>query len=153
LFIYLKWDNEKEEQIELDYKLSKLHRNEAQWRAEKETSSESSYYASSYTGWLNYGTSLITNVMENLQLKINDVHIRYEDTITVLNHRFACGITIDSLSAQSCDSNWLSGYTTNWNNNAASFKLIELQSFSFYWDILNNDETFGNTESSELVVG
>jgi len=54
---------------------------EARWKADIEH--DPSYYASSYSSWLNYGTSLITNVIENLQLNIKDVHIRYEDGITL----------------------------------------------------------------------
>ena len=37
------------------------------------------------------------------QLKIKDVHIRYEDDITIPGQLFALGVTIDSLTAQSCD--------------------------------------------------
>lgn len=145
------WDAEAEEQADLDYKLSQLDRLEAKWRAQREAAIEGGYYASSYSGWLSYGTSLVTNIVENVQLKISDVHIRYEDSITVPDHRFACGITIESLSAHSCDSNWIPGFTTNWNEKQASFKLVELQSLNFYWDPLNNNETFGNINSNELA--
>lgn len=145
------WDAEAEEQADLDYKVGRLDRLEAKWRASREASLEGGYYASSYSGWMSYGTSIVTNVVENMQLKINDVHIRYEDSISVPNYRFACGITIDSLSAQSCDSNWQPGFTTA-ANSSASFKLVELQSLNFYWDTLNNTEMFSETNSSELAV-
>lgn len=103
------------------------------------TSSTNSYYAASYSGWLNYGSGLVTNIIENLQLKINDVHIRYEDSLTIDNLNFGCGIKIESLSAQSCDSNWIPGFTSAWNQNIASYKLLELRSFSFYWDRYNQN--------------
>lgn len=144
------WDAEAEEQADLDYKVGRLDRLEAKWRAAREASIEGEYYASSYSGWMNFGTSIVTHIVENIQLKINDVHIRYEDSISVPNYRFACGVTIDSLSAQSCDSNWLPGFTTS--SNTASFKLVELQALNFYWDNLNNDEMFGDTNPSELAV-
>ena len=44
------------------------------------------------------------------QLKIEDVHIRYEDSTTIPNESFAFGITIKSLSAQSTDENWVRNY-------------------------------------------
>lgn len=124
---------------------------EAKWRAQREATIESGYYASSYSGWLSYGTSLVTNIVENLELKIRNVHIRYEDALTISDQRFSCGITIDSLTARSCDSNWLPGYSTSWNQTNASYKLIELTSMSIYWEPLVNDETFGNVELEELV--
>ena len=42
-----------------------------------------------------------------LQLKVKDVHLRYEDDVTIPGTSFACGITIKSLSAQSTDSSWV----------------------------------------------
>lgn len=147
----LQWDTEAEEQAEINYKLSRLDNLEAKWRAQREAAIESGYYASSYSGWMNYGTSLATNIIENLELKINNVHIRYEDAaITVPDQRFACGVTIDSLTARSCDANWITGYSTSWNQTCASFKLVELTSMSIYWQPLTNQETFGGAAFDEL---
>lgn len=86
--------------------------------------------------------------MENLQLKVTDVHFRYEDTITVENCRFAFGITIESLTAESCDNNWQPSFSTN---QQLSFKLVELNSLSLYWDPLIRDETLSDTNSIELA--
>lgn len=133
---------------DLHYKQAFLDNLEAKWRTQCE---DSSYYASSYSGWMNYGTSFITNIVENLQLKIKDVHIRYEDTITIPDRHFCCGLTIESLTAQSCDSNWAQGYTANWSQSQATFKLVELNSLSFYLDPLNADEIFSKLESNELA--
>lgn len=72
-----------EEQAILEYKLSQLDALEARWKADIEH--DPGYYASSYSSWLNYGTSLVTNIIENLQLNIKDVHIRYEDGVTLSN--------------------------------------------------------------------
>ena len=120
---------------------------EAKWRMQHE---DSSYYASSYSGWMNYGTSLITNIVENLQLNIKDVHIRYEDSITIPDRHFCCGLTIESLTAQSCDSNWVPGFTANWAQNQATFKLVELNNLSLYLDPLEPEEVFSSLESNEL---
>lgn len=99
---------------------------------------------------MNYGTSLITNIVENLQLNIKDVHIRYEDSITIPDRHFCCGLTIESLTAQSCDSNWIPGFTANWAQNQATFKIVELNSLSLYLDPLEPDEIFSTLESNEL---
>lgn len=99
---------------------------------------------------MNYGTSVITNIVENLQLNIKDVHIRYEDSITIPDRHFCCGLTIESLTAQSCDSNWIPGFTANWAQNQATFKIVELNSLSLYLDPLEPDEIFSTLESNEL---
>lgn len=93
----------------------------------------------------------MTNIVENLELKIKNVHIRYEDPITIPDNKFACGITIGSLTARSCDANWTPGFTTAWIKDTASFKLVELTAMSFYWDPLRDDENFGDISSNELA--
>ncbi|XP_053697242.1 intermembrane lipid transfer protein Vps13D [Sabethes cyaneus] len=135
------WNSEIEQQTELDFKIAALDRIEAKWRALRETPvTEGSYYASSYSGWLSYGTSLITNIIENLQLKVNGIHIRYVDGLTIPNQTFACGINIEALSAQSCDANWQPGQTSNWSQQQVTFKLVELTNFAIYWDPLAREE-------------
>ncbi|XP_062546775.1 intermembrane lipid transfer protein Vps13D [Armigeres subalbatus] len=138
------WNADIEQQTELDFKIASLDRLEAKWRAQRETPiTEGSYYASSYSGWLSYGTSLMTNIIENLQLKINGIHVRYEDALTVPNQKFACGINIEALSAQSCDLNWIPGQTSNWSQQQVTFKLVELTNFAIYWDpVGGNDQVY-----------
>lgn len=145
------WDGDAEEQANIDYKVNRLDRLEAKWRAAREASLDGGYYATSYSGWMSYGTSIVTHVVENMQLNIKDVHIRYEDSVSIPNHRFAFGITIDSLSAQTCDANWQPGQSAG-ATSSASFKLVELQSLNVYWDPLHNSEVFGDLPPSELVV-
>lgn len=147
------WDADVEEQADLDYKLSRLDGVEAQWRAAREAALEGGYYASSYSGWLSYGTSLVTNICENLELKIRNVHVRYEDdSLSVPGQRFCCGITIDSLSARSCDENWQTGFKTAWAAGGASFKLVELDGMSLYWDGLRASEACADVNSAELAA-
>lgn len=57
-----------EEQAAQEYKLSLLDAMEARWRAEMESAQTSSYYAASYSSWFNVGTSLVANIVENLQV-------------------------------------------------------------------------------------
>ena len=38
---------------------------------------------------------------------MNDIHIRYEDPLTIPGHVFAVGMTMESLSARSTDDQWV----------------------------------------------
>ena len=38
---------------------------------------------------------------------MNDIHIRYEDSLTIPGRVFAVGMTMESLSAQSTDDQWV----------------------------------------------
>ncbi|XP_026669305.1 vacuolar protein sorting-associated protein 13D isoform X1 [Ceratina calcarata] len=144
------FDYEAEEHAILEYKLSRLDSLEARWRADTER--DPGYYAASYSSWVNYGTSLITNIIENLQLNIKDVHIRYEDGTTLPDGAgIALGVTIGGLTAQSCDASWIPK-STSWNLTDASFKLMELDRLSIYWNHLKEDEFFGSLNLGDLAV-
>lgn len=144
------FDSEAEEQAILEYKLSRLDSLEARWRADTER--DPGYYATSYSSWVNYGTSLVTNIIENLQLNIKDVHIRYEDGVTLPdNTGIALGVTIGALTAQSCDASWIPG-STSWNLTDASFKLMELDRLSIYWNHLKKDEFLGFLNLGDLAI-
>ena len=56
---------------------------------------------------MSFGTSFIGTIIENLQVKISNVHIRYEDDISIPSQPLVCGFSLDSLSAQSYDENWI----------------------------------------------
>jgi hypothetical protein len=85
------------------------------------------------------------------QLKIKDVHIRYEDAITVPGQVFALGVTIRSLTAQSCDDKWIPRFV-GWDSGETSFKLMELSTLAVYWDKLTDDQLLGRLSLGELAV-
>uniref|UniRef100_T1J4D0 UBA domain-containing protein n=1 Tax=Strigamia maritima TaxID=126957 RepID=T1J4D0_STRMM len=118
------YDGPREEQLDQERKIV---------TADHDAKEEASYYASSYSSWLSYGTSFVANIIENIQVKINDVHLRYEDEITNPNQSFAWGITIESLSVQSANEIWSAKFTSR-DVNQVTRKLIELQNLAFYWD-------------------
>jgi vacuolar protein sorting-associated protein 13D len=57
-----------EELAAQEYKLSLLDEMEARWRAEMESAQTSSYYATSYSSWLSFGTGVVANIIENIQV-------------------------------------------------------------------------------------
>lgn len=143
------WDAERETQDEYEYKIRLLDAKEANWRVQSGLH-VGSYYSTSYSSWLNYGATLASNILENLELKINDVHLRYEDTLTVNGSLFAAGIRIKTLSAQSCDANWAPN-TKIFANDFTSFKLFELKNMFIYWDKLNETNTCNKLSSRNLL--
>nr|CAI5831312.1 unnamed protein product [Callosobruchus analis] len=145
------WDNEAEELARHDQKLNALDTLEAKWRLDRDVQDlNSAYYASSYSSWYSYGAGLVTEIIENLQLRIQDVHIRYEDNISVPSKCIAFGITIESLIAQSCDSSWQPGFVQA-SKSEESFKLLELQKFALYWMTLDESGLLSNLTVAQLA--
>ncbi|CAG8543869.1 1688_t:CDS:10, partial [Acaulospora colombiana] len=75
---------------------------------------------------------LVTKIVDNLQISINNIHIRYEDKLSDPGHPFSVGFTLSEFSAVSTDENWvptfIEGETSSIN------KLITLGSLAIYWN-------------------
>ncbi|CAG9818576.1 unnamed protein product [Phaedon cochleariae] len=144
------WDHETEELARHEWKLSALDALEAKWRLERDVhDTNSAYYATSYSSWFSYGAGLVSEIIENLQLRIQDVHIRYEDS-TSISTPISFGITLQSLVAQSCDSNWLPGFIHT-NKSEESFKLLDIQKFAIYWNTVNKEDLLSDSSPAELA--
>ncbi|EGC29659.1 hypothetical protein DICPUDRAFT_158736 [Dictyostelium purpureum] len=77
-----------------------------------------------------FGSKLLQTVIDNLQLYIDSVHIRFED---VANKRpFSVGITLNSLIAESTDATWNPTFLKN--ENTIIHKIVNLDCLSIYWN-------------------
>jgi len=54
-----------------------------------------------------YVSKLVLKIVDNIQIKVSNIHLRFEDGI---NHAYSWGITMDSLEAYTCDENWQKNY-------------------------------------------
>jgi len=72
-------------------------------------------------------------VLGNLQVKVTNVHFRYEDTLTTPNNPFACGLTIEKMSAITVDDSGKPTFTTG-GALEGIHKHMSLGNFSWYLD-------------------
>jgi len=49
---------------------------------------------------------LITQIIKNVQIRIESIHIRYEDGVTIPKSPFAFGAVLKNLNVQTTDENW-----------------------------------------------
>jgi vacuolar protein sorting-associated protein 13A/C len=89
--------------------------------------------------------SLITAVVDNLQVSIKNIHIRYEDSIAAPGHPFALGITLKEFSAVSTDENWKPTFIQS--SSTTTHKLATLGSLAFYWN--TDAKLFGTGRGTE----
>ncbi|CAG8448137.1 4681_t:CDS:10 [Diversispora eburnea] len=75
---------------------------------------------------------LVTKIVDNLQISINNIHIRYEDKLSDPGHPFAVGLTLSEFSAVSTDDNWKPTFIEGETNKIK--KLITLGSLAIYWN-------------------
>ncbi|XP_075454841.1 intermembrane lipid transfer protein VPS13A isoform X2 [Ascaphus truei] len=76
---------------------------------------------------------LVTQVIKNLQLKISNIHIRYEDNITNVESPLSFGVSLQNLSLQTSDKNWnpcLHDETAK-----LFYKIVRLDNLFAYWNV------------------
>ncbi|OMJ87677.1 hypothetical protein SteCoe_10520 [Stentor coeruleus] len=82
------------------------------------------------SGSSGYLISQATTIVNNVQVKINNIYIRYEDTISS-SDAFAVGLSLKSLSIQTCNNNWAPEYVSNCD---ICYKLIKIEGFQMFCD-------------------
>ncbi|NXA51596.1 VP13A protein, partial [Nothocercus julius] len=89
---------------------------------------------------------LVTQVIKNLQVKISNIHVRYEDDITNQNNPLSFGISLQNLSLQTSDKNWnpcLHDETAK-----LFYKLVRLDNLFAYWNVKSEMFYHGGYEES-----
>ncbi|KAI9460579.1 hypothetical protein BJY52DRAFT_1117906 [Lactarius psammicola] len=76
--------------------------------------------------------SFLAKLLNNIQVTVKNVHIRYEDNISVPGHPFAVGITLSSFSAVSVDENWVPAFIEG--SSKTVHKLAKLEYLAGYFD-------------------
>ncbi|KAI9867788.1 MAG: hypothetical protein M1813_007610 [Trichoglossum hirsutum] len=86
--------------------------------------------------------SLVTKIVDNLQVTVKNIHIRYEDSISAPGHPFALGFTLEEFSAISTDGGWNPTFIQT--SEALTHKLATLEALAIYWD--TDSSLFGTSE-------
>ncbi|BGP21450.1 Vacuolar protein sorting-associated protein 13 [Rhodotorula toruloides] len=95
-----------------------------------------------------FTTSLINKIVDNLQIEIRNIHIRYEDKLSVPGHPFSVGLTLSRFSAVSTDENWQPTFITK--HAGPVHKLATLDSLAVYFD--TDSPSLAGHELSEAIV-
>lgn len=90
--------------------------------------------------------SMITAVVDNLQISIKNVHFRYEDSVASPGHPFSVGITLKELSAVSTDAEWNPTFIQS--TSSTTHKLAVLGALSVYWN--TDSELLGTGRGSDV---
>ncbi|XP_045765599.1 vacuolar protein sorting-associated protein 13 isoform X2 [Maniola jurtina] len=119
----VKYDPEKEEKMALAAKQAELARVEEAKKkeAEKDDKLDETFVE-----------KLVTQIIKNVQLKISDIHVRYEDSITNPKAPFSFGITLHNLSVHTTDENWKQ--TVIQEAVTKIFKILSLEGLAIYWN-------------------
>ena len=135
------YDPEEEEKRAQAVKIEKLE--SAELLKERNTeglSQEEQQKSQSFT------QSLVTAIVDNLQVSIKNIHLRYEDSIAAPGHPFAVGFTIKEMSAVSTDSDWRPTFVQSISG--TTHKLAVLNALALYWN--TDAELFGTGKGGDV---
>ncbi|KAM6218900.1 intermembrane lipid transfer protein VPS13D [Rhynchocyon petersi] len=113
------FNDEKEKLLEKERKKVLLHALEEKWKNERQQKGESYWYSVT--------ASVVTRIVENIELKIQDVHLRFEDGVTNPSHPFAFGVCIKNVSMQNAVNEPVQKLMRK--------KQLDVAEFSIYWDV------------------
>ncbi|KAH7149038.1 hypothetical protein B0J13DRAFT_620943 [Dactylonectria estremocensis] len=130
------YDEEEEERRKQRLKMEKLDSAELLKEKNQEgMSQEEQQKNQSFT------QSLVTKIVDNLQVEVKNIHIRYEDSISAPGHPFALGMTLKEFSAISTDGKWAPTFIQD--STSVTHKMATLGALAVYW----------NTDASLLGTG
>jgi len=93
-----------------------------------------------------YFETLTLKIINNLQIYVDNVHVRYEDSVSNKSEPFALGLMLQSIHIQSTDADWTPNFVVI--QEAIMRKLLDLNKLSFYFDTspqvlkASNDEEY-----------
>uniref|UniRef100_A0A9J7Y3S5 Vacuolar protein sorting 13 homolog D n=1 Tax=Cyprinus carpio carpio TaxID=630221 RepID=A0A9J7Y3S5_CYPCA len=112
------YDDVREREAEREQKKQLLKALEDKWKSECEQKGESYWYSVT--------ASVVTRIVENIELKIQGVHLRFEDDFSNPEKPYAFGVCIKNVSAQNCSKEPAQKLIRQ--------KELEIGEFSVYWD-------------------
>ena len=121
------YDEEEEERRQQAVKMEKLDSAELiKERTGEGLSQEDQQKNQSFTD------SVVTKIVDNLQVTVKNIHIRYEDSISTPGHPFALGFTLEGFSAVSTDGDWKPAFIST--SHGVTHKLATLDALAVYWN-------------------
>jgi len=101
---------------------------------------------------------LANKIIDNLEVKLTNLHIRYEDKDSIPGSNFSCGITVESMSLATTDDNWLATFINREiekKHDISINKLVIVNNCNFYWNIsslLSSDLSYEEWQAKMLAL-
>ena len=135
------WDEEEREAREQQIKQALLRRAELFARHHDGSDGNGGGEEREGDSFLN---NLLTKLVDNLEFHVRNVHVRYEDHVSHIEHPFAFGATLHSLHVKSTNELYQETYVNRVDDTEARraiFKSFQMSKFSVYSNLIEDDDT------------
>lgn len=85
----------------------------------------------------NYMQKLVIKIIDNIEIKISNIHVRYEDISRVTSVPYSAGFTLESITVATTDNNWMEKFVTRdmaLGKKDTIHKLGNVKNFTVYWN-------------------
>ncbi|CAH3166779.1 unnamed protein product [Porites lobata] len=138
----VRYNEEKEKKAEQEKKQRQLEAIELARKLEEEEKKKNAPQKDEKSD--SFVEKLAMQIVKNLQVSVCNIHVRYEDSVTNPTSPFSIGITLENLSAESTDCNWVPCIVGS--SVQLVHKLVKLDSLALYW---NSNDDIGKLPSQE----
>ncbi|KAK6178554.1 hypothetical protein SNE40_013319 [Patella caerulea] len=137
----IRYNAEKEEKAKQDAKQKKLTQIEEAKKIEAEKDKPNDPKQDSFA------EKLATQVIKNIQVRVSNIHVRYEDNLTNPKHPFAVGFMLQDLLFQTTNDKWEP--TVIKDAVTMIYKLMKLDNLAMYWN--SCDKMFQNMPKEDIL--
>jgi len=127
---FSEYDEKKEREKELSMKKDRLAQAETM-KSFNETDEEDEKSNS-------FVQRLVTKIVDNLQVEVNKVHVRFEDFTTNKEFPFAFGVCLDGVKLKSTNESWKEMFVEN-RVDKLIYKLAQMSDLSIYFDHITSN--------------
>ena len=84
-----------------------------------------------------YFSRLVTKIVDNIEVTVCNLHLRFEDTLSAPGNMLSFGITLESFTISSTDENWNESFLRRdaKSTTYSIHKLTSLTNITAYWDL------------------
>ncbi|EJD47755.1 vacuolar protein sorting-associated protein vps13 [Auricularia subglabra TFB-10046 SS5] len=137
-----KFDPKEDEQRAQEAKQERLRSAEAIQQATKAPAEQEDAQSQGFL------SSLITKLLNNIQITVKNIHVRYEDKLSCPGHPFAAGVTLAGFTVISTNEDWVPQFIQSTKD--AVHKLATLDSMAVYFD--TDAESLAGLPADEAIA-
>jgi len=75
---------------------------------------------------------LTGRIVDNLEISVKNIHVCYEDSLSMRDKTFSCGVTLDSFFVSTTDKFWKESFVSR-NPNEPIYKTATMNNIGVYW--------------------
>jgi vacuolar protein sorting-associated protein 13A/C len=91
---------------------------------------------------------LTGRIVDNLEITVKNIHVCYEDSLSMRDTTFCCGFTLDSFFVSTTDKSWKESFVSR-KSNEPIFKTATMNNIGIYWNADSGGRKLSSLSTAE----